>query len=36
MLGMRGATGADIELFRDGAKEIKAILERRRAWATCR
>jgi len=27
MLGMRGATGADIELFRDGAKEIKAILD---------
>ncbi|MGE5794491.1 MAG: M24 family metallopeptidase [Bacteroidota bacterium] len=27
MLGMRGATGADIALFRDGAKEIKAILD---------
>ena len=27
MLGMRGATGADIEYFRDAAKEIKAILE---------
>src|SRR5499425_1883834 len=27
MLGMRGATGADIDLFRDGAKEIKAILD---------
>ena len=27
MLGMRGATGADIQLFRDGAKEIKAILD---------
>jgi len=27
MLGMRGATGADIEYFREAAKEIKAILE---------
>ena len=27
MLGMRGATGADIALFRDAAKEIKAILD---------
>jgi Xaa-Pro aminopeptidase len=27
MLGMRGATGADIAYFRDGAKEIKAILD---------
>ena len=27
MLGMRGATGADITLFRNAAKEIKAILD---------
>ena len=27
MLGMRGATGADIEYFREAAKEIKAILD---------
>ena len=27
MLGMRGATGADITLFRNAAKEIKSILE---------
>jgi len=27
MLGMRGATGGDIEFFRDAAKEIKAILD---------
>ena len=27
MLGMRGATGADVTLFKDAAREIKAILE---------
>ena len=27
LLGMRGATGADITLFRDAAKEIKAIMD---------
>ena len=27
LLGMRGATGSDITLFRDSAKEIKAILD---------
>ena len=27
LLGMRGATGADLTLFRDAAKEIKAILK---------
>jgi len=27
LLGMRGATGADLTLFKDAAKEIKAILE---------
>jgi Xaa-Pro aminopeptidase len=27
LLGLRGATGADIALFRDAAKEIKAILD---------
>ena len=32
MLGMRGAVGADVGLFRDAAKEIKAHPRRRRAW----
>ena len=27
MLGLRGATGADITLFRNAAKEIKSILD---------
>jgi Xaa-Pro dipeptidase len=27
MLGMRGAVGSDLTLFRDAAREIKAILD---------